>query len=96
MELIVGIVIGVLSLIAAGVQIHYARKQVSSPASSPSAVTSVPDAPVGPECRYLLVEGYTNKTWQAEQIDVQFATLTVDGPTFTFDGGDITTEFRPK
>lgn len=85
MEIIVAVVLGVLGLVAAGVQIHYARKQVSSP-SPPSASNSQ----AGPDCRYLVVEGYTHMTWTAEQIDVSWATLTVDGTTFQFDGGDIT------
>ena len=89
MEILIA-VISVLGLLAAGLQVHYARKQVSSKPSSPPAAAPVADAPVGPECRYLVVEGYTNKTWQAEQIDVSWATLTVDGTTFQFDGGDIT------
>lgn len=90
MEIIVTVVLGVLALIAAAVQIHYARKQVVSPAAAPSAPAVVQNAALGPECRYLVVEGYTNKTWEAEKIDVSWATVTVDGETFHYDGGDIT------
>jgi hypothetical protein len=88
---IIVIVLTVVGVILGGAQVYYARRQAASSSTpSPSMLAQVPDTPAGPECRYLVVEGYTNKTWNAEKIDVSWATLTVDGTTFQFDGGDIT------
>jgi hypothetical protein len=90
MELIVTVVIGVIGLIFAAVQIYYARKQVSAP-SAPAPTTAALQAPDNlPECRYLVVEGFTRMMWETEHKDVSRATLTIAGTTFTFDGGDVT------
>jgi hypothetical protein len=90
---IVFLVLGFLGLIAAGAQVYYTRKHATQPSPvSPQAPASASELLVttGPECRYLVVEGYTNTVWRTEQMDVTFATLNVDGKDFRFDGGDIT------